>query len=183
MPPDEAIVVQHFPRAVRETENLWIALADGARLAARLWLPEDAEQNPVPAILEYLPYRKRDGTAVRDALTHPYMAGHGYACLRVDMRGNGDSDGLMLDEYLPQEQDDALEVIAWAEARTALFSSLRLSRTVCLTVASNVASSTTLMPWFAWPRATRPARLKISDRNPIVVSPRYCSLPPSRCSA
>lgn len=76
-------------------------------------MPEHAEQSPVPAILEYLPYRKRDGTAVRDALTYPYYAGHGYAGVRVDMRGNGESDGLMLDEYLKQEQDDALEVIAW----------------------------------------------------------------------
>ena len=39
-------------------------------LAARIWLPADAEQNPVPAILEYLPYRKRDGTYERDALIH-----------------------------------------------------------------------------------------------------------------
>ncbi len=71
----------------------------------------------MPAILEYLPYRKRDGTAARDELTHPYFAGHGYACLRLDMRGNGESDGVMLDEYAPQEQDDALEVIAWVAAQ------------------------------------------------------------------
>ena len=45
--------------------------------------------------------------------THPYLAGHGYACVRVDMRGSGESDGMLLDEYLEQEQDDALEVIAW----------------------------------------------------------------------
>jgi uncharacterized protein len=102
-----------FPRPVREIENAWIPLGDGCRLAARIWLPEDAEADPVPAILEYLPYRKRDGTTERDELTHPYFAGHGYACVRVDMRGNGESDGLMADEYLPQEQDDALEVIAW----------------------------------------------------------------------
>ena len=76
-------------------------------------MPADADRDPVPAILEYLPYRKRDGTAARDALTHPYFAGHGYAAVRVDMRGNGDSDGLMWDEYLKQEQDDALAVIAW----------------------------------------------------------------------
>ena len=44
------------------------------------------------------------------------MAGHGYACVRVDMRGNGESDGLMWDEYLKQEQDDALEVIDWLVA-------------------------------------------------------------------
>lgn len=106
-------VTETFPHPIREIENTWITLADGTRLAARIWLPEDAEIQPVPAILEYLPYRKRDGTAVRDALTHPWMAGQGYACVRVDMRGNGESTGLMRDEYLVQEQDDALEVIDW----------------------------------------------------------------------
>ena len=92
-----ATIVGQFPRPVREIENLWITLSDGCKLAARVWLPVDAEQHPVPAILKYLPYRKRDGTAGRDALTHPYFAGHGYACLRVDMRGNGESDGMMWD--------------------------------------------------------------------------------------
>ncbi len=109
--------IDQFPRPVREIENHWIELPDGARLAARIWLPEDAPTRKVPAILEYIPYRKRDGTVVRDALTHPYFAGHGYACLRVDMRGNGESDGVMLDEYALQEQDDALAVIAWAAAQ------------------------------------------------------------------
>jgi putative CocE/NonD family hydrolase len=102
-----------FPRKVKEVENFWIPMSDGVKLAARMFIPTDAEKNPVPAVLEYLPYRKRDGTHVRDALTHPYLAGHGYAAIRVDMRGNGDSDGLMQDEYTKQEQDDALEVIAW----------------------------------------------------------------------
>src|ERR1700730_12332004 len=67
-----------------------IPLKDGTMLAARIWLPDDAEQNPVPAILEYLPYRKRDGTYERDALTHPYLAGYGYAGVRVDIRGCGE---------------------------------------------------------------------------------------------
>lgn len=106
-------IVSTFPNKIKEIENIWIVLSDGCRLAARIWMPENAEQNPVPAILEYLPYRKRDGTAVRDELTYPYYAGHGYAGVRVDMRGNGESDGLMFDEYLKQEQDDAIEVIAW----------------------------------------------------------------------
>ena len=71
-----------------------------SRLAARIWLPADAMEQPVPAILEYIPYRKNDGTVTRDALMHPYFAGHGYAAIRVDMRGSGDSDGIMYDEYL-----------------------------------------------------------------------------------
>jgi putative CocE/NonD family hydrolase len=112
------VIVSEFPRRVREIENLFIPLADGTRLAARIFLPEDAEARPVPAILEILPYRKRDGTAERDALTHPYFAGHGYAGVRVDMRGSGESDGLLEDEYLKQEQDDCLEVIAWLAAQS-----------------------------------------------------------------
>jgi X-Pro dipeptidyl-peptidase (S15 family) len=78
------VIATTFPRAVRIIEHTLIPLKDGTTLAARIWLPEDAEQNPVPAILEYLPYRKRDGTYERDALTHPYFAGHGYAGVRVD---------------------------------------------------------------------------------------------------
>ena len=108
-----AEVIDEFPQVIREVEHAWIALADGTRLATRYWLPEDAEAHPVPAILEYIPYCKRDGTAARDEAMHPYFAGHGYAAVRVDMRGSGESDGLLLDEYLAQEQDDAVEVIAW----------------------------------------------------------------------
>ena len=98
---------------VLEIENTWITMPDGIRLAARIWMPEQAQSNPVPAILEYLPYRKRDGTAVRDALTHPYFAAHGYACVRVDIRGYGESMGLVDDEYVKAEQDDGLEIIDW----------------------------------------------------------------------
>ncbi len=110
-------VIDQFPRAVREIENEWITLSDGCRLAARIWLPEDAGTDPVPAILEYLPYRKRDGTIVRDHLTHPYFAGHGYACVRVDMRGCGEADGVLEDEYSEQELADGVEVINWIAAQ------------------------------------------------------------------
>ncbi|WP_032917412.1 CocE/NonD family hydrolase [Mesorhizobium erdmanii] len=100
-------------RKVREIELCWIPVSEGTRLAARIFMPEDAESNPVPAILEYIPYRRRDATRARDDLTHPYFAAHGYASIRLDIRGTGDSDGVILDEYLKQEQDDAVEAIAW----------------------------------------------------------------------
>ncbi|MSP83144.1 MAG: CocE/NonD family hydrolase [Alphaproteobacteria bacterium] len=109
--------VRDFPRRVRVVENLWIPMPDGVRLAARLWIPEDAEADPVPAILEYLPYRKRDGTRYYDSTKHHYFAGHGYASIRVDIRGTGDSEGLIDDEYTAQEQADALAVIAWLAAQ------------------------------------------------------------------
>src|SRR5207249_10796947 len=106
-------IINRFPHAVRMIENCWIPMSDGCRLAARIWLPADAETTPVPAILEYIPYRKRDFTRARDEPMHHYFAGHGYVAVRVDLRGSGDSDGLLLDEYLKQEHDDALEVIRW----------------------------------------------------------------------
>src|SRR5882672_2081576 len=87
-----------LPHAVRDIENVWITLADGCRLAARLWLPDDEPGVPVPAILEYIPYRKRDFMRRRDEGMHRWFAGHGYAAVRVDMRGSGESDGVMHDE-------------------------------------------------------------------------------------
>jgi len=111
------VIVTTFPRSVRVIEHILIPLKDGTTLAARMWLPDDAERNPVPAILEYLPYRKRDGTYERDALTHPYLAGHGYAGVRVDIRGSGESAGLLSDEYSEQELADSVEVIAWLAAQ------------------------------------------------------------------
>lgn len=99
--------VTELPRQMRVIEHTWIKMPDGCRLAARIWLPDDAEHDPVPAILEYIPYRKNDATAPRDAPMHAYFAGHGYASLRVDIRGSGDSDGILEDEYLPLEQQGA----------------------------------------------------------------------------
>ena len=110
-------ITDSYPRSVIEIPHQIIRMSDGCELSARIWMPEDAESEPVPAIVEHLPYRKRDGTIVRDQLTHPWFAGHGYACIRVDMRGNGDSQGLMSDEYTDQELDDACAVIEWASAQ------------------------------------------------------------------
>lgn len=104
-------------RDVRDIADLGVVMADGCRLSVRAWIPEDAEARPVPAIVEHLPYRKRDGTTARDEISHPWMAARGYAVLRVDMRGNGDSHGLMEDEYTQQELDDAVEVINWAASQ------------------------------------------------------------------
>lgn len=106
-------VEESGPQPVEELENVFIPMSDGARLAARIWRPRDARSRPVPAILEYIPYRKRFGTVGRDEMTHPWVAAHGYVCVRVDLRGSGESDGVLRDEYLQQELDDGCEVIAW----------------------------------------------------------------------
>jgi putative CocE/NonD family hydrolase len=106
-----------FPCAFHEIENSWIPMPDGVRLATRIWLPLDTEANPGPAIFEFIPYRKRDGMARRDEMMHPWFAGHGYAKVRVDLRGSGDSEGLLDDEYAPQEQEDGLAIIDWLSSQ------------------------------------------------------------------
>ena len=97
------------------TDNFWIDMPDGRRLAAHMWMPQG--KGPFPCILEYLPYRKGDGTAARDATTHAVFAEAGYACLRVDITGTGDSDGLFDDEYSEQELRDGEAVLAWIAAK------------------------------------------------------------------
>jgi uncharacterized protein len=105
--------VTSLPQEVREEPHVWVPTTDGTRLAARIWRPVSSDDEPVPAVLELIPYRKRDLTARRDSIHHPYMAGHGYACVRVDLRGSGDSEGVLTDEYLQQELNDAEDVLAW----------------------------------------------------------------------
>ncbi len=106
-------LVEDFPKKVKVQENEWITMSDGINIAARIWFPEDAWHKPVPAILEYIPYRKRDITRQRDDAVQRYMAGHGYAVIRADIRGSGDSEGVLTDEYTRQEQDDGLEILKW----------------------------------------------------------------------
>ncbi len=112
-----AEIIHDFPQRVRVVPHCFIPLSDGTRLAARLWLPEGVDVRPVAAILEYLPYRKGDGTAIDDAARHGFFAGHGFACVRVDIRGSGDSDGVLQDEYSTTELTDAVQVIAWLAAQ------------------------------------------------------------------
>ncbi len=105
------------PESVHEIETAWIPLSDGCRLAARIWLPAHAEERPVGAVVEYIPYRRRDLSRMRDEPMHRYFAEHGYASLRVDLRGSGDSSGLLEDEYTRQEWNDGTEAIAWIAAQ------------------------------------------------------------------
>ena len=106
---------------VEEVPHVWVLGKDGCRLAARMWLPArrgGGRQNRSPVAVEILPYRKSDGTAEVDSLVYPYLAGHGVACLRVDSRGCGDSDGIFDDEYSELQQADAMAVIDWAATQS-----------------------------------------------------------------
>ena len=99
---------------VEVIENIFIPMADGVLLAARVWRPVGIT---APVVLEYLPYRKRDGTRARDQGLHRYLAARGYACVRLDIRGMGDSGGLLHGEYTQTELDDGVAAIAWLAAQ------------------------------------------------------------------
>lgn len=114
---DERITIdpETLPYKIVKLEDVVIKMKDGCKLRAHIWLPQEAVEGKmkVGTIIEYLPYRKNDFTAIRDSIRHPYYAGNGFASMRIDMRGCGDSDDVILGEYLQQEQDDCLECFDW----------------------------------------------------------------------
>ena len=69
-------IVKDFPYEVVEHPDMGITMSDGCRISARVWMPVKAAQEPMPVILEHLPYRKRDGTIARDQFTHPLSLIH-----------------------------------------------------------------------------------------------------------
>ncbi|MGA0121600.1 MAG: CocE/NonD family hydrolase [Gaiellales bacterium] len=106
-----------FPRAIEVRTPVWIPLPDGTRLHARIWLPVDADDDPVPAVIEYGPYRLSDGTVASDEQEMIWFAGEGYAGIRIDIRGTGESTGLCPDEYTEDEIRDGCDAIAWIAAQ------------------------------------------------------------------
>jgi len=97
-----------------QIKEVWIPMADGLKLAADLYIPEDFNStNQFPIILEYLPYRKDEGRGNRYSL-FSYFVQQGYIVARVDIRGTGRSEGKLIErEYTEQEQVDGEEVIDW----------------------------------------------------------------------
>jgi len=104
-------MTRHYSYSI--IDHLLVPLSDGTRLAAKIWMPESDQETGFPAVLEYLPYRKRDGTASRDDSTYPVFAQAGIVGVRVDISGHGESDGDFDDEYSPRELAQGVEVIEW----------------------------------------------------------------------
>ncbi len=92
-------------------------MSDGVEVALTLFLPDDPSGGPWPVVLEAVPYRKDDHTAARDAQLFTYLAARGIAGARLDVRGTGASDGVAVGEYVPREQADNVEVLAWLAAQ------------------------------------------------------------------
>jgi putative CocE/NonD family hydrolase len=103
-------VAGETPYPIRRERNVRIPMPDGVTLAADLFRPDVPGRFPV--VMEYLPYRKND-TNWQGYYGHRYLAERGYVAVRLDVRGTGDSEGVALDEYCPQEQLDGVAAIAW----------------------------------------------------------------------
>jgi uncharacterized protein len=97
-----------------EHRRAWIPLTNGARLAVRLWIPDEL---PAPALIEALPYRMDDLTASYSAEYERLCREGGLAVARIDLRGTGSSDGVAEDEYPAQEQADLIDAIDWLAAQ------------------------------------------------------------------
>jgi putative CocE/NonD family hydrolase len=105
---------------VRALHDVRIPVSDGLELSANLWLPvpgPDAPDQPFPAILEMIPYRKDDWRAAADRARGEWLAARGYAFCRLDVRGTGSSPGIALDEYTARETQDGFEAVAWLAAQ------------------------------------------------------------------
>ena len=66
-----------------------LPMRDGVELSANIWRPVDADAEPVPAILELIPYGKDNWRRNADTGRGEWFAARGYALVRVDVRGTG----------------------------------------------------------------------------------------------
>ena len=58
--------------AIPAFQQVWIPMPDGAVFAGRLWLPAGLAFSKVPVVLEWIPYRQSDLTAVGDSMPVSY---------------------------------------------------------------------------------------------------------------
>lgn len=105
---------------VRVHRNVMVPMSDGVELAADIYVPAEMESleavaEPLPVVLEYIPYRKDD--MVAGSRFYEPLVDSRYIVARVDVRGTGSSGGVNTDEYVPQEQQDGHETVEWLAAQ------------------------------------------------------------------
>jgi uncharacterized protein len=83
------------------------------KLAGHYWYNAESLKagRKCPAIVEFNPYRRRDGTIYADSEMYPWFAYNDYLCFRVDLQGAGDSEGVLKDEYTDEEISYCIQVI------------------------------------------------------------------------
>ena len=91
--------------------DIGVIVRDGVRLSVDVYRPN--RPGRFPAILEHIPYRKDDLRAIEDRSQNTFLVDAGFACVRLDVRGTGSSQGVAVDEYTETEQHDGYDVVAW----------------------------------------------------------------------
>jgi putative CocE/NonD family hydrolase len=105
------LAAKPFAPGVRVAKNVLVPMRDGVRLAADLYLPDPDPGEPLPVVMEYIPYRKDE--VAPGTRFYEYLPRHGYVVARVDVRGTGGSEGVATDEYVLEEQLDGYDAIEW----------------------------------------------------------------------
>ena len=110
---------------VGRPRSLYIAIPDGCRLAADVYLPP--EPSRVPAVLIFTPYYRRfalmtgapAGTEVCPGVARwrDLFVPRGYALVAVDVRGTGASFGTRDSFRSPRERDDYARIAEWLVAQ------------------------------------------------------------------
>lgn len=111
--PDDAVPPRY---EVEFVQDVRIPTGDGdVTLSGDLYRPHHSD--PVPALLMVLPYRKDGAAGIAAQASFRWYAQRGYACMLVDFRGTGSSDGVMRPPFDPGEADDAVAAIEWLAAQ------------------------------------------------------------------
>jgi predicted acyl esterase len=92
-----------------------VTVRGGGRLTLRAhyWYHAPAMRagKRLPAIVDFNPYRRRDGMLYVDSMMYPWFSFNEYLCFRVDLQGSGDSDGVITDEYTEDELSSCVQTI------------------------------------------------------------------------
>ena len=99
-----------LPLTAHRLAHVPITARDGCVLSAAVFLPEG--EGAWPAIIDAVPYRKDDDFLWLDWDTYGNLASYGFACVRLDLRGTGSSEGVIADEYSVDELNDLEDAIA-----------------------------------------------------------------------
>ncbi|HAJ28509.1 MAG TPA: hypothetical protein DCG53_14925, partial [Syntrophus sp. (in: bacteria)] len=107
-----------------------LTMPDGVKLAVSYWMPKSKKsEEKFPVFFEMNGYRKDDLCYLSwDYPVGAYFARHGYVVAKVDLRGTGDSGGVIPEaEYSEQELSDSVEIInqfankEWSNGKVGMY--------------------------------------------------------------
>ncbi|MFA6411390.1 MAG: CocE/NonD family hydrolase [Syntrophales bacterium] len=107
-----------------------LTMPDGVKLAVSYWMPKSKKPGEkFPIFFEMNGYRKDDLCYLSwDYPVGAYFARHGYVVAKVDLRGTGDSSGVIPEaEYSERELSDSVEIInqfankEWSNGKVGMY--------------------------------------------------------------